>query len=158
MRLVPVGTRRQAVLTIMVLLLAAPSTVSLRAEDNPFVAHWTANLSKSKRHPRNMFQSSTLQFSVGTGAVTITNSGLNAAGQEEKGVNTFQTDGKEHPFDRNPNVLIMARWVNPLVLETIAKKDGQVIGRATYEVSSDGQTLTAKIVYDYEQVIVFDRR
>ena len=38
---------------------------------NPFVGKWIANLSKSKRHPANQFQSGTIEFSVDGDTVTI---------------------------------------------------------------------------------------
>jgi hypothetical protein len=54
--------------------------------------------------------------------------------------------------------------VGPRLLETEGKKDGRLIGRSTYEISSDGNTLIAKITgidssgSTFEQVIVFDRQ
>jgi len=48
------------------------------------------------------------------------------------------------------------------VLETVAKKDGHVVGHGKYEVSLDGATLTATVAGTdgagkaFEQVIVFD--
>ncbi len=60
-----------------------------------------------------------------------------------------------------------ARWLGSHVLETIAKKDGQVVGQGTYEVSADGKTLTVSSKdasenaqgwqSEFEQVIVLDR-
>ena len=40
------------------------------------------------------------------------------------------------------------------MLETVAKKDGQVVGRGMYEVSRDANTLT---VSGDDMLIVFDR-
>jgi hypothetical protein len=61
----------------------------------------------------------------------------------------------------------MARWLGSHVLETVATKDGQVVGRAAYEVSAGGKTLTVSAKdpsanahgwqSDFEQVIVLDR-
>ena len=48
-------------------------------------------------------------------------------------------------------------------LESMGKKDGTILGRGTYEVSDDGQTMTATVSgidaagKPFEQVIVFDR-
>jgi hypothetical protein len=58
--------------------------------------------------------------------------------------------------------VVATRWVGTNVLETVAKKDGQVVGHGTYEVSLDGATLTATVAgtdaagKPFEQVIVFD--
>jgi hypothetical protein len=60
-------------------------------------------------------------------------------------------------------VVAVTRWVGSHLLETVAKKDGEAVSRGTYEVSSDGRTLTARVSgkdasgTDFEQVIVFDR-
>lgn len=132
--------------------------------ENQFVGTWTANLSKSKRHPSNQFQSWVLQFDVVGDTVINTNSVVSASGQEERGTNTFQTDGKEHTSERNPALVFVARWVGSHALEVLSKSGGQML-RVTYEVSTDGKTLTARIPYGkdangvaFEQVIVFDRQ
>jgi hypothetical protein len=45
----------------------------------------------------------------------------------------------------------------------MGKKDGTILGRGTYEVSEDGQTMTATVSgidaagKPFDQVIVFDR-
>ena len=54
------------------------------------------------------------------------------------------------PKSQNPFV---GQW-NANVLETVAKKDGQVVGRGMYEVSRDANTLT---VSGDDMLIVFDR-
>ena len=47
-----------------------------------------------------------------------------------------------------------AKRNGPRIIETEARKDGQVAGRGKYEVSEGGQTLT---ISGEEQVIVLDR-
>jgi hypothetical protein len=119
---------------------------------NPFVGKWTANLSKSKRHPANPFQSAVLEFAVLGDSVTITNVYIDDAGREEHGKNTILADGVEYPSDNGYS--LTARWRGTRILETAAKKDGQVAGWGRYEVSEDGQTLT---ISGDEQMIVLDR-
>jgi Glyoxalase superfamily protein len=132
---------------------------------NPFVGRWTANLAKSKRHPSNPFQSATLEFAVTGDTVTITNTGVNASGQEERGENTIQADGKVRISDYGYG--LTARWRGSNILETVATKDGEVVGRGIYEVSGDGKTLTVSAANasanaggwqsEMDQVIVLDR-
>ncbi|MGH9349545.1 MAG: hypothetical protein ACRD26_20025 [Vicinamibacterales bacterium] len=55
-------------------------------------------------------------------------------------------------------MILVARWLDPHVLATLAKKDGQVIALVTYEVSADRKTMTARSSGMLEQVIVFDRQ
>jgi hypothetical protein len=47
-----------------------------------------------------------------------------------------------------------ATWRGSYVLETVARKDGEIVGRGLYEVSVDGRTLT---VTSDQQRIVLDR-
>lgn len=134
------------------------------ARPSPFVGSWAANLSKSKQHPNHLFKSATLEFVVNGDTVTLTQGGVNASGQEESGTITLQADGKERPIPQAPGVVSVVRWIGPNVLETLGKKDGQVVGRGTYEVSADGRTLTATVSGTdgsgaaFSQVIVFDRK
>ena len=124
------------------------------AKVNPFVGKWTANLSKSRRHPGNQFQSATLQFEVVGDTVTIIDVVVDASGREERGKNTILVDGNEHASEERNGYALMAKWRGPHVLETVATKDGQVVGWGKYEVSDDGKLLT---ISGDEQMIVLDR-
>jgi Glyoxalase superfamily protein len=121
-------------------------------QESPFAGTWRADVSKSKRHPLNEFQSATLQFAVSGDTVTITDVVIEANGREEHR-NTIQADGEEHPSEYGGYV-VTGRWRGARVLDAVVTKDGQVEGRVTYEVSADGRTLT---VSTGEQVGVFDR-
>jgi hypothetical protein len=135
--------------------------------ENAFIGTWIANISRSKRHPANQFQSATLKFAVVGDVVTITHTGINAQGEEEHSESTLQADGKEHASGQSSGYALIATWLGSCVLETVAKKDGHVVGEGTYEISDDGKTLTASARSpsanaggwrtDFEQVIVFDR-
>jgi hypothetical protein len=148
-------------------VLSLPIQSDPVTQQNPFVGIWSANVSKSKRHPANQFQRATLEFVVDRDTVTITHAGIDASGQEEHSTNTIHADGKDREVGGSGYVL-MARWLGSNVLETIAKKDGQVVGQGRYEVSADGQTLTVSSKdanqnaqgwqSEFEQVIVLDRR
>jgi Glyoxalase superfamily protein len=132
-------------------LTVAPNpTASEKA--NLFAGKWTANLSKSKRHPSNQFQSAILQITVDGNTVTIIDVVVDDSGREVQGKNTIPVDGNEH-MSENKYVLV-ARWRGAYVLETEATKDGLPVGWGTYEVSEDGQTLT---ISGDQQVIVLDR-
>ena len=122
---------------------------------NPFVGTWVANLSKSRRHRANPFQSAMLQLDVVGDIATIADVVVDASGREEQGRNTFLADGREHPAERRNGYLVKARWHSSTVLEVVVKKEDHVEGRVTYEVSADGKTLT---ISTEEQVIVLDRQ
>ena len=122
---------------------------------SPFAGKWIANLSKSKRHPANQFQSATIEFIVDGNVVTIIDVVIDESGQEVTGKNTILADGFEHADENGSEYVMTARWNGPRVIETEAKKDGQVAGWGKYEVSDDGKTLT---ISGDEQMIVLDRR
>jgi len=131
---------------------------------DPFTGTWIANLSKSQRHPNHLFQSATICFDVSGDAVSLTHAGVNMSGKHESGTVTLHPDGKEHPVSAQaPGVVGVTRWVGSHILDMVTKKDGEVIGHGTYEVSSDGSTLTAKVWgtdangASFEQVIACDR-
>lgn len=127
----------------------------MTAQENPFVGAWIANLSKSERHPDNQFRQAILEFAVAGPSVTVTDICVDASGWEERGRSTIQTDGQEHPFADGNGYFITANWISSNVLETMARKDGQIVGRGRYVVSADGKTLT---ISADEQLIVCDRQ
>lgn len=123
-------------------------------QTNPFVGRWIANLSKSRRHPSNQFQSAMLQIAVDVDKVTIIDVVVDESGHTNSGKNTILVDENEHLSENNNGYTLVTRWRGPRVIETVAKKDGQVVGWGTYEVSDDGKTLT---ILGDEQMIVLDR-
>ena len=130
---------------------------------NPFVGTWTANVEQSHRHAHHQFGSATLRFEVSGGDVSLVHSGVNAAGKSESGTTVLRPDGQDHPVSpQAPGVVVATQWVGTNVLETVAKKDGHIVGHGKYEVSPDGATLTATVSgtdaagKPFEQVIVFD--
>jgi hypothetical protein len=150
-------------LTVVILVAVVVVPSALTQGSNPFAGTWKANLSKSQRHPNHLFQSLTLHFEVSDDTVLLTFTGVNMAGKQESGTSKLHPDGKEYPVAEAPSVVEVSKWVGSHILETVAKKDGKVIGQSTYEVSGDGNTLTAKIKgidesgTPFEQAIVFDR-
>jgi hypothetical protein len=129
-----------------------------------FVGTSIANIEKSRRHANHQFRGATLSFAVSGDVVTLTHGGVNAAGKQESGTTVLCSDGQDHPASPlAPGVLVATRWRDANVLETVARKDGHVIGDGRYEVSADGNTLTATVAgidgagARFEQGIVFDR-
>jgi hypothetical protein len=162
---------RTVALALFALLAVGSATVASpllegpqSSESSPFSGIWVANIAKSKRHPNHQFQSATMEFVVVGNTVTLTHDGVNAGGQQESGTVVLQADGKEHPVPEAPGVTVVTRWVGPRVLQTIGKSAGAQVGEQTYEVSTDGNTLTAKVSgvdasgSRFDQVIVFDRK
>ena len=129
---------------------------------HPLTGTWIANLSKSQRHLNHQFQRATMRFEVVGEVVSINFDGVNASGQLEGNTLMFNADGHGHPVPEAPG-LVAITVLRPRALQSIGKRDDIEIGRSTYEVADDGQTMTATVSgIDgsgrlIEQVIVFDR-
>jgi hypothetical protein len=121
---------------------------------SPFTGRWKANLSKSRRHPANPFQSAIVDFQVSADSVVMTDTVVDASGREERRVNTIRVDGGEHPSEHGNGYTLIASWCGSHAFETVAMKEGETVGKGTYRVSDDGKTLT---VEGDELSIVFDR-
>lgn len=133
---------------------------------HPIAGTWTANLAKSKRHENHQFASAMMHFDVSgpaDGIVVLRYGGVNHSGKDESAAHTMHADGVERPVPQAPGVVSVCRWAGPRTLETIGKKDGAIVGHATYEASEDGAELTATVKgidakgLPFEQIIVFDR-
>jgi hypothetical protein len=129
---------------------------------HPLTGAWTASLAKSRRDPNHEFHRATIRLEVEGNAVSLTYGGVNAAGRTEEGSRTIRADGEPHPEAAAPGV-VTTSTVGDRTLGVVATKDGVTVGRGLYEVSEDGQTLTATMSgFDasgraFDQVIVFDR-
>jgi hypothetical protein len=129
---------------------------------HPLTGRWTANLAKSRRDPNHQFHRATLRLEVDSDRVSLTYGGVNAAGKTEEGTRLICADGESHPEAGAPGV-VSTSTIAARTLQSVATKDGAMVGRGTYEVSEDGRTLTATMSgFDasgrrFEQAIVFDR-
>jgi len=57
---------------------------------------------------------------------------------------TFKIDGKEHPADpQMPVSTVSFKWIDANTLERKGTYRGEVIETVTYQISTDGKTLTA---------------
>jgi hypothetical protein len=119
-----------------------------------FVGRWTANIAKSRRHPANLFQHATVDFARAGDVLTITDVVIDETGRETRTTNAVHVDGVERRVDHG--YVVVASWQGSHALEVVMKKDDEVIGRALYSVSSDGQVLTTSDLSG-EHVIVLDR-
>jgi hypothetical protein len=105
-----------------------------------------------------------MNFEVTGETVSLSYAGINAAGKQESSRIVLHADGLEHPLSEAPGVVVLSQWLGTHRIETQARKDGNVLGRGSYEVSSDGRVLTATVSgidasgTSFEQVVVFDRQ
>lgn len=121
---------------------------------HPFTARWVADVAHSKRHPANPFQRATIDFAVNGNTVDIADEFVDESGAVIRNHNTIVADGAAHA---TPNgFIVTATWRGRHTLDTVATKNGEMVGRARYAVSADGRRLTIS-ANEGEQVIVFDR-
>mgnify|MGYP004147520111 CR=1 FL=1 len=154
---------------ILVLVLvgpaaAAPQPAGGATAADALVGAWTANLSKSERDANHQFAGATMRFEVDGEALLLVLTGVNAAGNVVSSTTTYYPNGREYPVEQVPGTVSITEWVGPRTLDTKAKKGDELVGHGTYEVSVDGQMLTATIRGTdargrvFEQVVVFDRQ
>jgi hypothetical protein len=132
---------------------APPAPRSLEGEGgNPFTGRWVADVAKSKRHPANQFQRAVINFAVNGNTVNIDDEFVDESGTVIRNHNTIVADGAAHA---TPNgFVVTATWRGRHELDTVATRNGEVVGRGQYAVSADGRHLT---ISAGEQVIVLDR-
>ena len=131
---------------------ALSEAAAARKAESPFAGRWVADIGRSTRHPANQFQRAVMDFSVADDSVRITHGYIDDAGRREHGAVTVHADGRERVGDNGYG--LTAIWRSPNLLETEATKDGEVVGRGSYEVSADGTMLT---IVGPEQMIVLMR-
>jgi len=129
---------------------------------HPLSGTWVANLAASRRHANHQFEKATMTFTIDDGEVVLAYEGINASGKHEASTQTIHADGREHATPEAPGFVALST-LGERRLESMGKKDGTILGRGTYEVSEDGQTMTATVSgidaagKPFDQVIVFDR-
>lgn len=132
--------------------LKAHVELAAAAAPHPLAGRWIADVSRSKRHPANMFQRATIDVAVNGDTVEIFDEFADEAGDVVRGQNTVVADGCAHAASNG--FVLTATWRTTRALETVATKNGEVVGRGNYTVSSDGRQLT---ISGNDQVIVLDR-
>ena len=129
---------------------------------HPLAGTWIADVDRSRRDANHQFQQATIRFEVTGTSVSLAYGGINAGGRQEHGRQTLHADGREHPLAEAPEVLAVAT-LEPRALRTAAFKGRNTIGRASYEVSEDGRTMTAVVSgidaagKTFDQIIAFNR-
>src|SRR5262245_15583491 len=115
------------VLTLLAALLAIAQSASLPGA--ALAGTWTADMARSRFHASLNVRSRLLRTGITDNTVTITDSIVNAAGQEiGQGTTTFQVDGQPHPHDELlPGLMVVATWQSARRLETtLTRRTGRV--------------------------------
>jgi hypothetical protein len=112
------------------------SHVESQPAANPLAGSWRLD----RAEPPDGAAPATIEFGIDGELVTITDVRLDASGRLERTVTTLAADGGEHPAAHG--YVVTATWTGSAQLEATARKDGAVVGRVVYQVSSDERTLT----------------
>jgi hypothetical protein len=118
------------------------SSSVLLAADN-WLGTWKLNVEKSKVSPGPSPKSLTLKFEASQGLIKLTSDGVDAEGKATHGTFSSKFDGKDVPWEGNPNADTAApKKINDNTYESVWKKGGKVTITAKAVVSKDGKTLT----------------
>ena len=147
-------------LLVVTFMMTTPGYAAAQSSAELFAGQWTADMARSQTHEFLHVRSATLQFAFANDIVTITDSIVNASGQEiGQGTTRFQIDGREHRHDELlPGLIVVARWRDARTLETVMTRPNGHMDRVAYTVSADRRTLTNTTSGDLgDQSIVFER-
>ena len=129
-----------------------------QAARSPLAGSWSADLSRSRLDPKMPFKEIDITLGVTGNAVTVASSLVMPNGAKLQERETFRADGTETAATQYQGVTHVANWIGPQVFALITKKGSEIVALITYQVSSDGQTLTARTSGPIDQTIVFKRR
>ena len=118
------------------------SSSTLLAADN-WLGTWKLNVEKSKYVPGPAPKSHTLKFVASQDAITLTTDGVDAEGKPTHGSYTSKFDGKDVPWEGNPDAdMASPKRIDANNYENAWKKGGKATVNARAVVSKDGKTLT----------------
>ena len=145
------------ILSVAGAVVLATKQLDQQAAKSPFVGSWSADLSQSRLDPKLPLKGADITIGVTGNVITLASSLVMPSGETIQERETLRADGTETAAT-TPGVVHVANWVGSHVLALITKKGNENIALITYQVSTDGQTLTARTSGLIEQVVIFKRR
>ena len=127
-----------------------------------FSGSWKANHEQSRFDPNHRPSQASMRLEPTGYGYELRAEGIHE-GKPCVDKTTIVLDGAEHPVDGAPGVSSFSFRSDPRTIRMQGKRDGQVIGEATYAVSEDGARLTATVwgtdaqQRHFQTVVVFDR-
>jgi hypothetical protein len=146
------------ILSIAGALVLASEQRDQQAAQSPFVGSWSADLSQSRLDPKLPFKGADITISVTGNVITLASSVVMPSGKTIQERETLRADGTETAATMTTGAVHVANWVGSHVLALITKRGNEHLALITYQVSTDGQTLTARTSGLIEQVVIFKRR
>jgi len=119
--------------------VTASATVSPEVR-RAFAGRWIPDLPHSQLNPASPIVAAKIDIAIEGDSVRIAHLSVDGGGRQEHGVYLLLPDGEER--DQGNGYRLSARWLAPRTLEFAARRNGEVVGRGSYEVSADGTRLT----------------
>ena len=146
------------ILSVAGAVVLATKQLDQQAAKSPFVGSWSADLSQSRLDPKLPLKGADITIGVTGNVITLASSLVMPSGETIQERETLRADGTETAGTLTAGVVHVANWVGSHVLALITKKGNENLALITYQVSTDGQTLTARTSGLIEQVVIFKRR
>ena len=137
---------------------ASASATQQQTANSPFIGSWSADLSRSRLDSKVPLKGADITISVTGNIITLASVVVLPSGKTIQERETFRADGTETAATDTTGAFHVANWVGSHVLALITRKGNQNIALITYEVSADGQTLTARTAGSVDQMVIFNRR
>ena len=107
---------------------------------SPLAGTWRLDAQRSRPNSVDDVLDATIEITVTGASVAMTHRQRNSAGLTDESVMAFLADNQ--PYLAGDGYQLRARWRGERALETVATRDGAIVGQGVYEVSGDGRTLT----------------
>ena len=126
---------------------------------------WKMHPAKSTYSPGPAAKSITLKIESDGDNINYSSDGIDASGNPTHVEYTAKYDGKDYPVTGSPNADTVAlKRVDSNTIQSIMKKDGQVVMTVTSVVSEDGTTRTSTFKgknakgQDVNNILVYDKQ
>lgn len=133
--------------------------------DDPAIGTWKLNVEKSRFMPGPGWKSQVRVYESTPDGVSVTLTGLDAAGEKARVSYTYAYDGQDYPIQGSKSYdTLNAVRVDALTVKSEEKRSGETVAIAVCTVAPDGKTLTItdqgvdKDGRAFSQVMVFDRQ
>ena len=143
--------------------LLAGLTLAAQSDD-PLVATWTVNMTKSKYDPGPAPRSLTMTVTVDERGYTITQDQVAADGEKSHAVILMKPDGKEYPVDAAIPTTVASTRIDARTYERVTRVRGSVTLTSRTVVAGDGMTRTTTTTgtdgqgRPVHELIVYDRK
>jgi hypothetical protein len=125
-------------------------------KEHPLAGTWVFNPSRSKMQASSqiLHDGVMLEFSIGAGAITMTQAVVDPSGHDIAVKLTIRTDGSGQPVRFGQGLVLEARMAESQRIEAVIRNGDRIVSQGTYEVSPDRQTLAFNTA---DTQMVFDR-